>query len=251
MPVENAAVEASDGQGNIHYRVTNAAGSATINWPVTKPGEINLTVQARKEYYNSSEVLKLWLRVTECQWTLKIDFQEEYAIIKEVNMVVGATTHWTGDLKAGPPQGEESEREITLQNGNGEYAFYASDEIKAPLHVNLKDPVSGEYKLRLSGKNSGGQVSLNMGAVPVQYPPIVALELKDYSNRDIKVNYYPPVPTGRGNGLFLESNHLNDVTFPDSGGVIQLDSGMTCYLEMPDRTLYSLTITLQPAPGGQ
>ncbi len=250
-PVNEAMVEVSDGQGTSQARVTNAAGVATVYWPVKEARSYDLSVVARKTDYKSSAPVRLILQATDCKWSLRIDFQEEYAIIKEVGVVVGATTRWDGKLRALKPNPDSYDSEVELVGGSGEFKFYASDQIKAPVHISLKDPVSGEYKLRLNGTLSNGQLTLNMGAEPVQYPPVVPLEVKDYSNRDIQVKIYPPAPTSNGNGLFLESNKLNDVTFPAEGGVIHLDSGMSCYFYTEDRTLYSLTLTLYAVRGEQ
>ena len=96
----------------------------------------------------------------------------------------------------------------------------------------------------MQGTSDGRTVKLDIGTNPVEYPKIVTLKLTDYSNRGIKVNYMPPAPTSDGNGLFIELNKLNDLTFPVSGGIVNLDSGMSCYFYTSDRTKYNLSIML-------
>ena len=136
-----------------------------------------------------------------------------------------------------------------LQGGSGSYQFYVADQIQAPVHVSINPPVSGEYTLEVHGHSDGNTVQLEFRTTPLNYPKMVTMKVTDYSNRNIQVNYMPPAPTSDGNGLFLELNKLSTVTFPASGGVINLSSGMSCYFYTPDRTKYSLSIMLYMLQG--
>ncbi len=250
-PVNWAMVEVKDDQGNVRAQVTNAAGNSTVYWPVTKAGYISLTAQATKTDYTASQPIRLALDATECRWYLKIEFQEEYPIIPEWNMVVGATTEWYGQLKVDKPHADSTSTKVELLGGSGEFNSYAADQIPAPFHFTLTDPISGDFPLQVEGYLSDGQLKLNMGVNPLQYAKLVHLELKDYSEYNIQVKYVPVLPTAEGNGMFLELNHLDNVTLPAEGGSIHLDHGMSCYFNLGDHSLYSLTITLMPIRGNQ
>ena len=244
LPVVEAMVTVTDNQGKIRSLTTSGAGVARFNWPTSKEGSINFTVEAKKEYYSPATPLKLQIEVKPCQWELKVSFHEEYSIVSDFKLVVGATTNWSGTLSSKLRGGEDAISDIELKGGSGAFQFYASDQIAAPFHFSLDPQVSGEYSLKLKGTSDGRNVQLNVGTDPVEYPKIVTFKVTDYSNRGITINYQPPAPTSDGNGLFLELNKLNDLTFPVSGGIITLDSGMSCYFYTPDRTKYGLSIML-------
>lgn len=246
IPVVEAMVSVSDGQGNVRELVTNNGGVALIRWPVKSSGVINLTVQARKNTYKPAAPLEIQLKGINCDYGLSIHFQEEVAIIKEAKFVAGAVTSWRGTLKATTGQGEDPIQELSLAGGSGSYKFYVADEIPAPFHFTLDPPVGGDYSIRVRGTDDGNTIMLELGTNPVSYPQFLTMKVTDYSNRGIEVNYKPPVGTGSGNGLFLELNKLNNLTFPASGGVVSISSGMSCYLIYPDRTKYSLVIMLYP-----
>jgi len=250
-PVYWAMVEVKDDQGKVRAQATNAAGNSTVYWPVTKQGYIMLTAQATKTDYTSSQPIRIGLNATECRWYLKIEFQEEYSIIKEWNMVVGATTEWNGQLKVDKPQADSTQTKVQLLGGSGEYNSYAADQIPAPFHFTLTDPISGDFPLQVEGSLSNDPLKLYMGLQPLAYAKTVHLELKDYSEYNIQVFYVPELPTSEGNGMFLASNKLDTVTLPAEGGSIHLDSGMSCYFNLGVPSLYSLTITLQPIQGNQ
>jgi hypothetical protein len=247
LPVVEAGVTVTDDQGITKYILSNGAGMARFSWPTSKEGPLTLTVDATKTYYKPAQTLKLQVNVVNCQWALAIYFHEEYAILKEVSLVEGATTTWKGTLKSGQAQGENQISDISLEGGSGNYQFYVADQIQAPFHFSLYPPVSGDYNLNVKGTTDGSTVRLEFGTVPVSYPQIVTMKVTDYNpTMDIQVNYLPPAVTSNGNGMFLELNKLSTVTFPASGGAISLNSGMSCYFYTPDRTKYSLTIMLYP-----
>jgi hypothetical protein len=249
IPVNEAMVSIQDDQGRVRDVLTNPAGVASFSWPVNKDGPVNLTVTARKQYYKDAQPIKFSLTAAACKYALRISFHEEYAILKDVSLVVGATTDWRGTLQTTEGQGEDAPSEISLLGGSGSYQFYAADQIQAPFHFSLNPPVSGDYNVDVHGTSDGNTVRLEFTTTPVNYPQIVTMKVTDYSNRNIQVNYMPPAPTSNGNGLFLELNKLSSVTFPASGGVINLSSGMSCYFYTPDRTKYSLSIMLYTLTG--
>jgi hypothetical protein len=249
IPVNEGMVSVQDDQGRVRELLTNPAGVDSFSWPVNKDGPVNLTVTARKQFYKDAQPFKFSLQAAACKYALKISFHEEYAILKDVSLVVGATTDWRGTLQTTEGQGEDAPSEISLLGGSGSFQFYVADQIQAPFHFSLYPPVSGDYTLDVHGKSDGNTVRLEFTTTPVTYPQIVTMKVTDYSNRGIQVNYMPPAPTSNGNGLFLELNKLSSVTFPSSGGVINLDSGMSCYFFTPDRTKYSLSIMLYTLQG--
>jgi len=246
IPVVEAMVEVSDDQGNVRAQTTNGAGFAAIPWGIKSAGTINLTVKAQKTNYQSAKSLQLRLTAVECSYLLTISFLEEYSIIEDT-MVTGATTTWEGLLQSSKGQGEDPVEELSLAEGSyGEYKFYVADYFKAPIHFYLDPPVSGDYSVKVRGTNDGNTVKLEIGTNPVSYPRLLTMTFVDYGPNNITVNYKPPIGTGDGNGMFLELNKLNDLSFPASGGSISLSSGMSCYINYPDRTKYSLVITLSP-----
>lgn len=251
LPVVEAGVTVKDNQGITKAIVTNGAGVARFTWPTTHEGTLSFSVDATKTYYQPAQTFKFQVNVINCQWGMSIFFHEEYAIIKEVSLVVGATTTWHGSLKSEAGQGENPTGIISLLGGSGSWEFYAADQIQAPFHFSLDPPVSGDYNLNVSGTSDGRTVKLQLGTIPVSYPQMVAFKVTDYGPYDIQVNYAPPWPTSQGNGLFLELNKLSTLTFPASGGSISLDSGMSCYFLTPDRTKYSLTILFFPLKDSQ
>jgi hypothetical protein len=244
LPVVEAMVTVTDDQGVIRAHVTNGAGSVSFYWPATKEGTLTFTVEAAKEYYLPASPLKIQIEVTPCRWALKVSFHEEYSVVSDFGLVVGATTQWSGGLTSKMGTGENPVREIELAGGSGQFQFYTSDQIAAPFHFSLDPQVSGEYSLKGKGTSDGREIRLNIGTDPVEYPKVITWKITDYSNQGITIKYQPPVTTSDGNGLFLELNKLNDLTFPVSGGIVNLDSGMSCYFFTPDRTKYNLSIML-------
>ncbi len=249
IPVAEANVSASDNQGRTKDAQTDGAGSVHFSWPTSKEGTLKITVQANKNYYKPAQPINLQITIVNCQWVLSIHFHEEYALIKEMSLVEGATTTWKGTLKAQPPTGEDPVSDVILLDGSGTYQFYADDQNKAPFHFTIDPPISGDYELKIKGRSDGRTVTLDIGTTPVSYPKVATMKVTDYSNRGIEVPQRAPATTSGGNGLFLELNHLSEVTFPVSGGVIGLDSGMSCYFYTPDRTKYSLELMLFPLSG--
>lgn len=247
LPVAEAMVDVSDDQGNSEARVTNEAGNVTIEWKVRKTGPINLTITAKKADYIPAQPLKLRLNAIDCQYVLRISFLEEYSIIED-SLVTGATVTWEGLLESKPGSGDNPwEEELSLAEGSsGEYKFYVGDYIKAPILFYLDPPVSGEYSLKVRGTNSGDKINLELSTNPVSYPKLLTMSVLDLGPNNIVVNYKPPIATSDGNGMFLESNKLNNLTFPASGGSISLSSGMSCFIFYPERTRYSLVISLAP-----
>jgi hypothetical protein len=249
LPVVEAQVTVTDDQGMTKFLLTDAAGHARFSWPLDHEGMVSFNVTAKKQYYLPAQAYTIKVNVISCQWALRIDFNEEYALIQDSTVLVGATTTWRGSLKAGQATGEDLVSDVSLEGGGGTYHFYAADSIQAPFHFSMDPTVSGDYSIKVKGHSDGRTVELELQTDPVTYPKTVPLKVTDYSNRNIKVNVKAPVATSGGNGLFLELNHLNTVTFPASGGTIQVDSGMSCYFFSPTRTKYSLTITLYPMIG--
>ena len=244
LPVVEAMVTIRDDQGQIRAHVTNGAGVASFYWPTTREGTLNFTVEAEKEYYLPAQPVNIQIEVTPCQWVLKVSFHEEYSVVSDFGLVVGATTEWSGSLTSKQGSGEDAVREIELAGGSGEYQFYVSDQMTAPIHFSLDPAVSGPYSLKGEGTSDGREIHLNVGADPVGYNQLVTMKVTDYSNQNITINYQPPVPTSDGNGLFLELNGLNDLTFPVTGGIINRDTGNSCYFYLPERTQYDLRIML-------
>jgi len=246
MPVVGATVTVRDDRGKVRALETNGAGIARFTWPADTEGQISFTVDAAKQFYKPAGTFSFRVQVAACQWALAVDFHEEYAIVSQVSLVVGADVRWRGMLTSTPGQGEDAVSDITLAGGTGTYQFYASDKIGAPFHFTLDPAISGPWDLHGKGQSDGRTVSLDLQTVAETYPEIVTLKVTDSSNRDIQVNFKPPVPLSGGNGLFIELNRLSQLTFPASGGVVSISSGMSCYFYTPNRTAYSLTIRLYP-----
>jgi len=245
IPVAEAMVTVSDDQGNVRAQVTNAAGVSVINWPMKSTGTTLLTIKADKDTYQSAQPIRIQLKAINCKYGLSIFFHEEYAIIQDT-LVVGATTSWKGTLQSNTGQGEDPVSELSLLGGSGNYNFYVADYFKAPIHFFIDPPVSGEYSIQVKGTDDGNNVQLEIQTQPVGYPQLVTMSVVDYGPFNLTVNYKPPTPTSDGNGLFLELNKLNNLTFPASGGVVSISSGMSCYFYTPDRTKYSLVVMLYP-----
>ena len=243
VPVVEAGVNVADDQGLIREQQTNGAGYVQFTWPANKDGPLNLTVTANKQFYLPAAAVKLSIMVEPCQFVLSVSFHEEYSIVSEWDFVVGDTVTWQGKLQATPGQGEDAPADIELVGGSGSYEFYCSDKIKAPLHWSIDPPVSGTWDMRVKGTLYQGILKLEIGAAGETHPPIALFKLTDTTGH-YQINYKPPAPMSNGNGMFLELNHLNQVSFPAAGGVVDLDSGMSNFLYTDTRTIYSLSIVL-------
>lgn len=244
-PVAEAMVEVSDNHGIAKSIETSAAGQAGITWRVSEAGPLTLTVKASKQDWTAPPPLTFRYDANPCEWLLHVQYHEEHAIIAEVDMVVGATVDWYGRLRTSGQDGDTGESKIELLGGDGTYTFYASDKIKAPVHVSLDPAVSGTWNLRGDGKLANGLVRLNVGETEEQYPEMVFIKLTDTTGQ-IQVKYKPPAPYINGKGYFIATNHLNTLSFPSTGGAVTLSSGMATYFYTPDRTAFSITITLEP-----
>jgi hypothetical protein len=245
IPVAEAQVSVEDDQGLVREELTNGAGFIRFNWPANKDGQLRLTVTAKKQFYQPAAPVKLTVQVEPCQFGLRVSFHEEYSIVSEWVFVVGDRVDWRGTLRAKPGQGEDAASDIELAGGSGSYEFYCSDKIQAPLHWSIDPPVSGTWDMRVTGTLSQGTLRLEIGAAGETHPPVALFKLTDTTGQ-YQINYKPPAPMSNGNGLFLELNHLNQVSFPASGGVVNLDSGMSNFLYTDTRTIYSLSIMLFP-----
>ena len=245
MPVAEAGVEVSDNHGITQARRTSGAGQAGFPWHVTEAGPLVLTVKASKEDWTAPPPLTFRYEAHPCEWLLHVQYHEEHAIISEVDMVVGANVNWYGRLRISGPQGDSGDQKVELLGGDGTYEFYASDKIRAPIHISLDPPVSGIWNLKGEGTLSNGLVKLQVGETEEQYPEMVYIKLTDYTGH-YQVNYKPPAPYINGKGLFLSINHLNNLTFPSTGGVVSASNGMATYFSTPDRTAFSITVTLEP-----
>ncbi len=244
IPVVEAMITVQDDKGATQRLITRGNGYAEVSWPAETAGQLRFTVDAQKQYYTAARPLTFQVQVVPCKWVLKVNYHEEFAIIAEVQLVVGAYVDWSGYVSAGPPNADSGTSTLTV-TGSGSYRFYASDKIQAPIHISVDPPVSGDWGLNGDGSADSQTVKLNIGAVlPGQYPKMVTLKVTDYGPSNIQVNYKPPAPYIGGNGAFLEANKLNNLTFPADGGNISLSSGMSTFFWTDTRTAYSLDIML-------
>jgi hypothetical protein len=250
IPIAGARVEVKDDAGNSRSGWTNGAGTVSFTWPA--PGddadEINLTAAATKEGYATDEPFAFHAKVEDCRWLLKIDYREEYAIIGEVSMVVGAEVHWRGSVRVADTGSESDPDKLTVE-GSGDYAFYASDRIQAPIHVSLDPEVAGPYDLDIEGKLELGDVRLSVSTGGSNsFPAMAYLKLTDYTGT-YQVNYKPPTPYITTNGAFIEANGLTRLRFKEGRGVITRSSGVPVFFWTDERTAYEITIELTRAPG--
>jgi hypothetical protein len=246
LPVVEAGVSVADDQGKTRELLSNGAGLARFNWNTDRPGQIRFTVTARKTFYVDAKPLTFTVQVEPCQWAMSINYREEFAIISEVDMVVGAEVSWRGSVGITSTNGDSGTSEVEIRGGSGTYQFYASDKIKAPVHVSIDPPVSGVWDLRGDGSLVNGVLSLDVGTTEEPYPEMVFLKVTDSGPNNIQVKYKPPAPYLNGKGFFIEANKLSHMTFPTTGGAIELSSGLATYFWTDERTAYSLTILLYP-----
>lgn len=253
LPVMDANINIVDNTGRREAGVTGRDGLVRISWPTDKEGTFTLTATAQKHEYVSGPPFSFNIRVTSCGWEFGVRFLEEYYIVKESSLVVGAHTRWDGILRAGEAGGDEGDgglRKVELIDGMGSFEFYAQDQIEAPFHFSLETPVSGSWNLNASGTLQNDNLHLVFGEDAVSYPKVVNLKITDYSNevsdRDLTVNFAPPVATGGGNGLLLTLNQIMSADFPASGGEITRTSGMGIYFQLSEVSKYSLLLYLKP-----
>ena len=246
IPVVEAAVNVEDTQGRSRMLVTNGAGQARFSWPTEREGQIRFTVTADKTYYVAAKPLTFSVQVEPCQWVLAVDYREEFAIIGEVDFVVGAEVRWRGKVAITSTNADSGDSEVAIRGGTGTYQFYSSDKFQAPIHFSLDPAVSGTWGLQGDGRISAGLMSLDVGTTAESYPEMVFFKLTDYGPNNIQVKYKPPAPYLNGKGFFLEANKLSHLTFPTSGGAVTLGSGLATYFWTDERTAYSLSIMLYP-----
>jgi hypothetical protein len=248
FPVEDAIVQITDSSGNRNSDFTNSMGRARIYWPTDKIGELTLTATASKKGHNDAAPRSFPVRVIECEWLLDVQFREEYEIVEDSTLVVGAQINWTGRLEGMPDRGEDETRmigNVNIMGGGGSYRMYAYDQIQAPFHFTMVPEVAGPYNVVGGGTTDGRTVELELGSEPLEYPAVVNLKIDDYSDRNIQVHYLPPVATGGGNGMIFDLNRLTRFTFPVEGGSVSYESGYDMFYQNLPRKEYMITVRLR------
>ena len=242
IPIFGAAIELTDDKGTSKRGWTDSAGLTTITWPADRTDEINFTVRADKEGYEQGAAEEFRIRVEPCRWDLTVDYREEYAIMSEVSMVVGAELHWVGTVKPANPDAPQGAETLKIE-GSGTYAAYAKDQIKAPLHVSLEPTVSGSYDIEWEGTIEFGELFLKVKSVSATFPKMVFIKLTDYTNQ-YQVNYKPPTPWLVTDGNVFAVNQASSLQFALGGGYVQVRNGPPSFFYTPDKTEWDLTIQL-------
>jgi hypothetical protein len=242
IPIFAAAIELTDDKGTSKRGWTDSAGLVTITWPANRTGEINFTVRADKEGYDQEGAEEFRIRVEPCRWDLTVDYTEEYAIITEASMVVGAEVHWVGTVRPANPDALEGDAPLKIE-GAGTYAAYAKDQIKAPLHVSLEPAVSGSYDIDWEGSIEFGDVLIKVKSVTATFPAMVFIKLTDYTNQ-YQINYKPPAPWIGTDGNIFTVNQATSLKYSLWGGVVRVGNGPPSFFYTPDQTAWSLSIRL-------
>jgi hypothetical protein len=244
LPIFGAAIELTAEDGTSKREWTDSAGLATFTWPADKKGEINFSVRADKEGYDADGPEEFRLRVEPCRWDLSVDYREEYAIIDEAAMVVGAEVHWVGTVRPADPDAPQG-AEALIVEGTGTWAAYAKDQIKAPIHTSLDPEASGSYDLEWDARIEFGALLLDLKSVKANFPAMTYIKLTDYTNH-YQINYKPPTPWVLTDGDVLKSNGLSHTEYPDlGGGVFYEYAGPPNFFYTPNRTEYSLRFWLK------
>ena len=199
-------------------------------------------MRADKEGYDQEGPEEFRIRVEPCRWDLAVDYTEEYAIITEASMVVGAEVHWVGTVTPANPDAPQGDEPLKIE-GSGTYAAYAKDQIKAPIHVSLEPAVSGSYDIEWEGSIEFGDVRIRVKSVTTTFPKMVFIKLTDYTNQ-YQINYKPPAPWVGTDGNIFTVNQATNLKYSLRGGVVRVSNGPPSFFYTPDQTAWSLSIRL-------
>lgn len=121
LPVAEAMVNVTDDQGKVRETLTNGAGLARFNWSTERAGQVRFTVTSRKTFYQDAKPLTFSVQVEACDWAMVINYREEFAIISEVALVVGADVQWHGKVSITSTNGDSGVSEVEIRGGSGTY----------------------------------------------------------------------------------------------------------------------------------
>jgi len=119
LPVVEAMVNVTDDQGKVRETLTNGAGLARFTWSTERARQIRFTVTARKTFYQDAKPLTFSVQVDACDWAMVINHREEFAIISEVVLVVGASVSWKGSIGITSTNGDSGVSEVEIRGGSG------------------------------------------------------------------------------------------------------------------------------------